>query len=751
MKTYLFLVFSFITLYSYAQEVIWATEVIEYSSQFSGKDFSASQVTGPPNAFKFGGKDPMAWMASSPDSPEYLVVGFGSPMKIRQIAIVESSNPGAIEMIYVLDENKDAHLVGSFIAGPTEVKNRILNVFLPTYDFNITAVKVVLDGSLVPGANSIDAIGVSTSVVPIRFREGFAYRLNPRLTKKNIDLNASGEESDIRPVYSQDESALFFTRGFSEGNVGGINDPGDVWFSNYENGRYSDPVRLGEKVNNIGFNTSNSIYNENGNPRLMVGNVSGSAKKVKANLSAVSKENGAWTSSEVQKIKSAGEIPVDADYTIADNGNVLIIASELKGTLGGTDLYVSLKEGENKWGPPANIGSLNTGEDEYAPYFSMEENALYFTSKGYPGLGGSDIFRVKRMDDSWQNWGEPENIGEDINTPYNDHYFYFDEKDSYAYLAQGTKEGMMRIVRVDRPQFMDDNPLVVVKGKVMDEQAASPVNALLSLLIEPSNEVYGVTFSNEMSGNYQIFLRSGYKYTLVGEKEGYKSVEMPFELENKDKPYTFDLNIFLSKDLAESEPELVADVMAIGAGIEAYETEEIDVDSEPEEVPEDIEEVVAAAIVAEDEYEEMAEEDFEEVTSDEFQSNVQEYSDPAPETRTYSTGGASLENLVVFNFNSDVVLPPSFPILDAIAAFLLKHRDINLEIGGFTDYIGDYYYNIELSKRRAYSVRQYMIDQGVERSRIKILGFGEKMPIIANMDSEEIRMNRRAEFNFTRY
>jgi len=759
MKKYLFLMLSLITIYSYAQEVQWATEVIEYSSQFSGKDFSASQVIGPPNAFKFGGKDPMAWMASSPDSQEYLVVGFGSPMKIRQIAIVETSNPGAIEMIYVYDENKDAHLVGSFIPGPVDVNNRILNVFLPTYDFNIISVKIVLDGSMVEGANSIDAIGVSTSVVPIRFREGFAYRLNPRLTKKNIDLNASGEESDIRPVYSEDEKTLFFTRGFSEDNVGGINDPGDVWFSTYDRGNYSDPVRLGEKINNIGFNTSNSIYNKNDNPRLMVGNVSGSAKKVKANLSAVLKENGAWASSEVQKIKNGGEIPVDADYTITDNGNVLIIASELKGTQGGTDLYVSLSEGDNKWGAPINITSINTPEDEYAPFFSMEENALYFTSKGYPGLGGSDIFRVKRLDDSWQNWGEPENIGEDINTPYNDHYFYFDEKDAYAYLAQGTKDGMMRIVRVDRPQFMDANPLVVVKGKVMDEQAATPVNALLSLLIEPGNEVYGTTFSNEMSGNYQIFLRSGYKYKLVGEKEGYKKVEMPIELANKNKPYTFDLNIFLSKDLAESQPELVADVMAIGAGVEAYETEEVIVEEEPLDEAEDIDEVVAVVVVPEEEYEDITTEELEEFVPEElkeeapeeFQSNASDYSEPTPETRTYSSGGTSLENLVVFEFNSDVVLPPSYPILDAIAAFLIRHQDIKLEIGGFTDYIGDYYYNIELSRRRANAVRQYMISQGVERSRIKVLGFGEKMPIIANMDSEEIRMNRRAEFNFTRY
>jgi len=201
MKTYLFLVLSLITSYSFAQEVIWTTEVLEYSSQFSGRDFSAEQVTGPPNAYKFGSKDPNAWMASSPDAQEYLKVGFGNPLKIRQIAIVESSNPGAIELIYVYDENDNAHLVGSFLPGPLEVKNRILNVFLPTYDFNIKAVKIVLDGSMVPGANSIDAIGVSTSVVPIRFREGFAYRLNPRLAKKKIDLEASGEESDIRPVF----------------------------------------------------------------------------------------------------------------------------------------------------------------------------------------------------------------------------------------------------------------------------------------------------------------------------------------------------------------------------------------------------------------------------------------------------------------------------------------------------------------------------------------------------------------------
>jgi len=744
MKTFLFLLLSLISGYSFSQDIQWATTVIEYSSQFSGKDFSAEQATGPPNVLNLGGKDAKAWMASSPNKQEYLVVGFEKPSKVRQIAIVESSNPGAINMIYVYDENNEMHLVGKFVSAPTEVNNRILNVFLSSLDYNITAVKISMEGSNVPGANSIDAIGVSNSVVPIRFGEGFAYRTNPRLVKQTVDLKSSGKESDIRPIYSDDEKTLFFTRGFSEENVGGVNDPGDVWYSTFDerSGRYSEPVRLNDKINNIGFNTTNAFYKYDSNPRLLVGNVSGNAKKVKANLSAVGRKDGEWLSVDVQKIKSAGEIPIDADFTITDNGNVLIISAELKDTQGGTDLYVSYSEGENKWTAPVNIININTPEDEYAPFFSMEENALYFTSKGYNGLGGSDIFRVKRLDDSWQNWADPENIGEDINTAYNDHYFYFDEKDAYAYLAQTTKNDVMRIVRVDRPRFMDENPLVVVKGKVMDEQEATPVNALVSLLIMPEEEIYGVTFSDEKSGNYQIFLRSGYKYKLVSEKEGYKPVEMSVTLENKDKPYTYDLNIFLSKELAEAQPELVTEVIAIGVGIEKNESEEFESDIEKideEETEQDVLSEIDAVIATTEESEEV----YDDVLSD--------YSSSAPEERSYVTEKKDLRSLVVFNFDSEEILSQSYPILDEIARFLAKHNDIKLEIGGFTDYTGDYYYNIDLSKRRAYSVREYLINQGIERLRTEVIGFGEKMPIITSMDSEEIRMNRRAEFNFTRY
>lgn len=767
MKAYLVLLLSLITCYSFSQDVQWASEVLEFSSQFSGKDFSAAQATGAPDVLKQGGKDPKAWMASSPDNLEHLVLGFSNAAKARQIIIIESYNPGAIRNIYIYDENNDIHLIGSFQPGPAKVNNRILNIFLPSADYLIRAVKIEIDGSAVSGANSIDAVGISNSVVPVRFGEGFAFRTNPRLAKKVIDLKASGNESDIRPVYAAEENTLFFTRGYSEENAGGVNDPGDVWFSTYDarSGRYSDPVRLGDNINNIGFNTTNSYSKYGQNPRLMVGNVSGSPGKVKANLAAITKKNGSWSDFEIQKIKAAGQIPVDADYTVTDNGNVLIISSELKGSKGGTDLYVSFLEGDNKWSEPENLVTINTPEDEYAPFFSMEENALYFSSKGYNGLGGSDIFRVKRLDDSWNNWAIPENIGEDINTAENDHYFYFDDEDSYAYLAQANREGVMRIVRVDKPEFMEPNPLVVVKGKVLDEADASPVTALLSLLTEPNEELYGVTFPNENSGNYQIFLRSGYKYTLLGEKEGYNPVEMSITLDNKDKPYTYDLNIFMSKDLTASQPELVSEVLAISVTAEeaakqetvsapAEETTVVAVpilekeeDTAFEEEPSYEEDPSPAKIPGE----EVGESTPETVADGEESIILKDQGDNQPEPRIYPSEKVATQNLVIFNFDSDVLLSPSYPVLNAIADFMKRHNDIKLEIGGFSDFIGDYYYNIELSRRRAYSVREYLINQGIERARTRVLGFGEKMPVIASNDREKIGINRRAEFNFTRY
>ena len=72
-------------------------------------------------------------------------------------------------------------------------------------------------------------------------------------------------------------------------------------------------------------------------------------------------------------------------------------------------------------------------------------------------------------------------------------------------------------------------------------------------------------------------------------------------------------------------------------------------------------------------------------------------------------------------------------------------------MAGFTDHIGNELFNAELGRRRAISVKRYFMDKGIPASRIKVIGFGEKMPLVISKEIKDLRVNRRVEFNFTRY
>lgn len=98
-----------------------------------------------------------------------------------------------------------------------------------------------------------------------------------------------------------------------------------------------------------------------------------------------------------------------------------------------------------------------------------------------------------------------------------------------------------------------------------------------------------------------------------------------------------------------------------------------------------------------------------------------------------------------FNYNSAVINSKSFPYLDSLAEMLLRHPKWNIRLEGHTDSIGSELFNLELSKRRAEAVKNYLVAKGVQRERIEVKYWGEARPIAPN-DTEENRMkNRRVE------
>ena len=87
-----------------SQEINWASQVIDISSEYSGDEFSALQALGEPDAMWFGSKRSKAWLPLGISNKEFIVLGFDNPIKVNQVVIAESENPGAIKSIFFYDE-----------------------------------------------------------------------------------------------------------------------------------------------------------------------------------------------------------------------------------------------------------------------------------------------------------------------------------------------------------------------------------------------------------------------------------------------------------------------------------------------------------------------------------------------------------------------------------------------------------------------------------------------------------------------
>ncbi len=99
-----------------------------------------------------------------------------------------------------------------------------------------------------------------------------------------------------------------------------------------------------------------------------------------------------------------------------------------------------------------------------------------------------------------------------------------------------------------------------------------------------------------------------------------------------------------------------------------------------------------------------------------------------------------------FEFNKDKIRPESFPVLDAVVEALQKNRAIKIEVQGHTDNKGAAAYNKNLSDRRAKSVMKYLLEHGVEMSRLASHGFGFERPLVDNSTEQNRALNRRVQF-----
>ncbi len=222
-----------------------------------------------------------------------------------------------------------------------------------------------------------------------------------------------------------------------------------------------------------------------------------------------------WTFPVPVEIKDFYTITSDVSLTMSFDGKVLIL-SAVRFDSRDMDLYVCFKEGDNKWTAPLNLGStINSIRRETTPFLSEDNTTLYFSSNRGESSGGNDIFVSKRLDETWQNWTQPERLPEPINSRSDESQPYFNMTSGYLYFTS-RRAGNSDIFKA---QIAPPQPTeLLVKGRILNRKTGE--------LMTGTRIYYGAADNvpNTLStpdGTFSLKIPRGVVFNLTPEKTGF--------------------------------------------------------------------------------------------------------------------------------------------------------------------------------------------------------------------------------------
>lgn len=525
---------------SHAQVVQWATKVIEFSSELTPVQYAAEQALGKPNVLPATGQNPSAWTPDKPKRAEFIKLGYANPISIQQIAIAESYNPGSLFKVYTYDEAGKEYLVHTFNPMSIPLKGRMLNVFVEKTAYKVAAVKLEFDGKALPDYFSLDAVAISDSNYPIIANIDLPDLLSKGIVVEQLDKTVNSEFSELNPLLSPDGKTLYFSRRNHPENIGGVNDKEDIWYSEMgPDGKWMLAKNMGPQFNNEFPNFVNAVSSATPDGKsalLVLGNKYLDKGKMLAGVSISSNVGGTWTNPKPINIEDDYNYNEKANYFLANTRKTMIMSVEREDSKGGRDLYASFAKNDTVWSKPLNLGSIvNSVGEESAPFLASDDRTLYFSSNGFSGYGGNDVYVSKRLDDTWTNWTEPENMGPDINSKLDDLFFNIPSTSEYAYYSKGITEDNTDIFRVKLPMFLSPEPIVIVKGKLIDAKTGQPIGARIIYEDLTTGKEVGIAHTNPETGEYEIHLPGGKNYGFRAEAEGHLSENQNLDLKDFKK------------------------------------------------------------------------------------------------------------------------------------------------------------------------------------------------------------------------
>ena len=196
--------------------------------------------------------------------------------------------------------------------------------------------------------------------------------------------------------------------------------------------------------------------------------------------------------------------------------------SQRKGSLGGSDIWVSRLTKDGVWGDPKNLGGvINTTGSEEAVFIHPDNQTLYFASDGHVGMGGLDIFVSKRGTDG--EWGPPENLGYPINTFNDENGLIVGASGDMAFFSSNREGGQGGLDLYSFKLHEKVRPVKVtyVKGNVYDSMSKEPLGSRFELLDLATGQVVVESFSNKGNGEFLVCLPVNKDYALNVSRKGY--------------------------------------------------------------------------------------------------------------------------------------------------------------------------------------------------------------------------------------
>ena len=360
--------------------------------------------------------------------------------------------------------------------------------------------------------------------------------LNVEFENLGPRVNSKGEE--YIPIAAPDESILLYTTR-REGTTGRIYDlenyyTADIYATKYKYGNWSKARSVGYP-NSYG-NEQTAGISENGEYVIYYVNNPQSKNNLQISVKSKSSYKRA-IKIDSKKINQNSSEQISA--TISNDGNYLIFSSNRNDGKGGQDLYFCKKLPNEKWGNPINMGEvINTIYDECYPYLSDEGTTLYFSSKGHNSMGGFDVFKCD-INLETQEWSKPVNIGYPLNSADDNIGISFSQNKKYAYVSTYRKDsqGNLDIYRVN---FKDTDPSYsTVKGFVLDaDSSVMKLPLTIEIIDKATDELYGVYEVNPKTGNYLMILPPN-KYEI--------SIDVPEKGVFKKELLIYDRNKFKSE------------------------------------------------------------------------------------------------------------------------------------------------------------------------------------------------------------